>query len=283
MTTTASKLFLGGALVAFLAAFAYGWGTGGGLTGVLLFGFKGGVGELAGYTVLVGLGAVLLGLGTATSILRDADPEAQAAAARLETAPAVTVPSGPSYWPVLGALSVVSGIVGLVASPVLFVMGALGALLVLLEWMVSAWSERATGDAAVNKEIRNRLMYPIEIPVAGALIILVLVVSISRVLLTLDRNVSSVLAIVVGALITAGAFLVAYRPKLTKNAIAGMLVIGAVVIIGGGIWAAADGPREFHHEVEGEHTEEPGGAEAGTEGEEHGLAPLTIDLTELAS
>ena len=28
------------------------------------------------------------------------------------------------------------------------------------------WSERATGDAEVNRQIRNRLMYPIEIPVA---------------------------------------------------------------------------------------------------------------------
>jgi hypothetical protein len=278
MTTTASKLFLGGALAALLGAWAYGWGTGGGLTGVMLFGLKGGVGELAGYTVLSMTALVLLTLGTATSLLRDADPETQAAAARLETAPPVTVPAAPSYWPVLGALSAVVGIVGLVASPVVFVIGALGVLLVMLEWMVSAWAERATGDPDVNRQIRNRLMYPIEIPVGGALVILVLVVSISRVLLTLDRNVASTIAIVIGGLITAGAFFVAYRPKLSKDAIAVMLAVGAVVLIGGGIWAAADGPRNFEHHGEEEHE---GGTEAG--GEEHGSAPLTIHLTELAS
>lgn len=283
MTTTASKLFLGAAAAALLSAWAYGWGTGGGLTGVMLFGLLGGVGELAGYTVLSVVALVMLGLGTATSLLRDADPETQAAAARLEAAPAVSVPAAPSYWPVLGALSVVVAIVGLVASPVLFVIGALGGLLVTLEWMVSAWSERATGDAAINKEIRNRLMYPIEIPVGGALVIVVLVVSISRVLLTLDRNVASTIAIVIGALITAGAFLVAYRPKLSRNAIATMLAVGALVIIGGGIWAASDGPREFHHH--GEEAEHEGGTETGGggEGEEHGAPLLTIDLTEQAS
>lgn len=268
MTTTASKLFFGGAAVALLAAFTYGWGTGGGFTGVMLFGLKGGVGELAGYTVLVATALVLLGLGIATSLLRDADPEVQAAAARLETAPPVAAPAGPSYWPVLGALAVTATLVGAVASPVVFVIGALGTLLVTLEWMVSAWSERATGDPAVNREIRNRLMFPIEIPVAGALVILVLVVSISRVLLATDRNVSSVIAIVVGAVITAAAFLVAYRPKLSKDAIALMLAIGALVVIGAGIVSAANGSREFHHHGE---EEEHGG--------EEGAAPRTIDLT----
>jgi hypothetical protein len=264
MTTTASKLFLGGAVAALLSAWIYGWGTGGGLTGVMLFGLLGGVGELTGYTILVAAAGVLAGLGTATSLLRDADPETQAAVARLEVAPAVTVPDGPSWWPVLGALSVAVALVGLVASPVLFVMGALGGLLVTLEWMVSAWSERATGDPEINRQVRNRLMFPIEIPVAGALIILVLVVSISRVLLTLDRNASSAIAIAIGALILGVAFLVAYRPKLSKDAIAALLAVGAVVLIGAGIVSASAGPRDFEH-----HTDEHSGANE-ADAEEHG-------------
>jgi hypothetical protein len=275
MTTTASKLFLGGAVAALLSAWIYGWGTGGGLTGVMLFGLLGGVGELTGYTVLVMASLVMAGLGTATALLRDADPETQAAVARLDAAPPVTVPASPSYLPVLGALGAVVCLIGAVASPVLFVIGALGLVLVTLEWMVTAWSERATGDAAVNRQIRNRLMFPIEIPVAGALVILVLVVSISRVLLTLDRNTSSAIAIVVGALILAGAFVIAYRPKLSKDAIAVALALGAVVLIGAGIAAATAGPRDFEHH-EDEHV---GDAEAG----EHGAAPTTIELSETAS
>lgn len=260
MITTATKLFAGAAVAALLGAWIYGWGTGGGLTGVMLFGFKGGVGELTGYTVLVAAASVLGGLGTATALLRDADPEQQAAVARLEAAPPVTAPAGSSYWPVLGALAAVLAVVGLVASPVLFVIGALGLLLVTIEWMVTAWSERATGDPGVNRQIRHRLMYPIEIPVGSVLVILVLVVSFSRVFLALDKTTTAVVAIAVGALILAAAFVVAYRPKISKDALALLLVVGAVVAIAAGVIAAAAGSREFEP-----HEEEPVGSESADE------------------
>lgn len=277
MTTTASKVFLGGSFFAMIGAWVYGWGTGGGLTGVMLFGLKGGVGELTGYTILASAAFVLACLGTATAILRDADPERQAVIAHLDVAPLVTAPSAPSYWPVVGAVAAVAAIVGLVASPVLFVIGALGVLLVALEWMVTAWSERATGDPEVNRQIRNRLMFPIEIPVAGALVILVVVVSISRVLLSLDRNVSSAVGIAIAATILLTAFAIAYRPKVSKNVVAGILAVGAVAAIGAGIAAAAAGSREF--EV---HEEEHGGA--GGEESEQGAASLsTVEVPEAAS
>jgi len=250
MVTTASKLFFAAALAALVGSWAYGIGTGGELIGVLFMGLKGSVGEVAGYTLLQATAGVLLGLGTASSILRDADPEAQAAAARLEALPAAVAPSTASYWPVLGAFGAVVMALGLVASPVLFVIGAIGVGLVLLEWMVSAWSERATGDPSVNRRIRNRLMYPIEIPVAGALAIAVLVVSVSRVLLALPQEGASAIAVVVAAVVLGLGFLVAYRPTLGKDAIALVLVVFAALVIAGGIIGAASGTREFeeHHE-----------------------------------
>jgi hypothetical protein len=272
MTTTASKLFFGASFVALLSAWVYGWGTGGGLTGVMLFGLKGGVGELAGYTILVSVSLVLALVGTATSILRDADPEQQAAVARLEAAPEVVAPQGPAYWPTIGAVSLVVCLVGLVASPVLFVIGAIGALVVTLEWMVLAWSERATGDPAVNRQIRNRLLYPIEIPIAGAIGVLVLVTAFSRVFLSLDRISTSLVAICIGALILGLGFFVAYRPHISKDAVAGLLVVCALVAITAGIAAAAAGTREFEeHHDEGEETTE------GAVG-----AASTIELSEFA-
>lgn len=264
MVTTASKFFFAGAVTAVLAAMAYGIGTDGDLVGVATVGLKGPVGDLTGYSVLLLTAAVLLGLGAASSILRDADPEAQAAVARLEALPPVVAPAGPAYWPILGALSVVVGLVGLVASPVLFVIGALGLLLVVLEWMVAAWSERATGDATVNRQIRNRLMFPIEIPLAAALGILVLVVSVSRILLTLPKNGSSLIAIVLAAVMLAGGFLFSYRPTLSRDLVAGLLTVLALAVLIGGIVSAVSGPRDFeHHEEEGgsethEPTHEPG-------------------------
>ena len=257
MVTTASRFFFAAAFVALVASYAYGIGTDGDLLGVLTMGLKGPVGELAGYTILQTATFVLLALGTASSVLRDADPEVQAAAARLESLPEVVAPTGPSYLPVVGALSAVVAAIGLVASPVVFVIGVLGLVLVLLEWMVTAWSERATGDPALNRQIRNRLMFPIEIPVAGALAILVAVVSISRVFLAVDRIGSSIVAIVVAALVLAAGFVVAYRPRMSKDAIALLLTLFALVVIGGGIIGAASGTREFEHHG-AEHTEEGG-------------------------
>jgi hypothetical protein len=273
MVTTASKLYFGAAVAALVASWAYGLGTDGQLIGVVFMGFKGSVGDQLGYILLQALAWSFAGLGVAASILRDADPEVQAAAARLEAPPPVVVPTRVSYWPVLGALAAVVAAVGLVASPVLFVIGLLGAGLVLLEWMVSAWADRATGDPEINRRIRNRLMYPIEIPLFGALGILVVIVSISRVLLAVDRISSSVTAIVVAALVLAVAFLVAYRPRVGKNAVAGLLVLFAVLVITGGIIGAASGTREFEpHQVEHtDQTDESGqtgqtGASAGDTG-----------------
>lgn len=254
MVTTASKLLYPAALVALVASWVYGLGTDGQILGVLFLGLKGAVGEVVGYAILQATFAVLFGLAVASSILRDADPEAQAAAARLEVLPPATAPSGTSYWPVLGSLAAVVAGVGLVASPVLFVIGLIGVGIITVEWMVSAWSERATGDASVNRRIRNRLMYPVEIPALGALGVLVLVVSISRVFLAVDRISSSVAAIVIAAMILALGFVVAYRPRLGKDAIAAGLVAIAGLVIAGGVIAAAAGTREFegHGEEQGE-------------------------------
>jgi len=281
MITPASKLFFGASIVAMLSAWIYGWGTGGGFTGVMLFGLKGGVGEVAGYTILVSVSVVLFLIGCATSILRDADPEQQAAVARLDAAPAVIAPRGPAYWPTVGALSLVVALIGLVASPVLFVIGVLGALVVSLEWMVLAWSERATGDPEVNRQIRNRLLYPIEIPIAGAVGVVVLVTSFSRVFLSLDRISTSVAAIIIGALILAMGFFIAYRPHVSRDAIAGLLAVCALVAITAGIVAAAAGTRDFetHRQEELGEEPDPGPTEEG--------APATgaatfIELSEFA-
>ena len=90
MTTTASKLFFGASIVALLTAWAYGWGTGGGFTGVMLVGLKGGVGggrrdphDRRGRALRPRLRDV---------DLRDADPEQQAPSPA-STPPPVTAPS----------------------------------------------------------------------------------------------------------------------------------------------------------------------------------------------
>lgn len=265
MFTTGTKFFYAVTVVALLAAAVYGFGTGGGLSGVLSFGLLGGVGDVSGYSVLVFIAAAAAVLGTALALFRDGDPDVQASVAGLDVPPPAVPASGPAYWPVLGAFAAVLVVLGVVISPVLFVIGALVGLFVALEWTVQVWSDRASGDPQVNREIRNRLMYPIEIPVAGAAVVGIVIFAVSRMFLALPSLASSLTAVVVAAIVLGSAFLVAYRPKLSRDAVAGLVVVTALAIICGGVTAAVVGEREF--EV---HAEEGEGGEGGeAEGGEH--------------
>jgi hypothetical protein len=265
MFTTGTKFFYAVSVVALFAAAVHGFGTGGGLSGVLSFGLLGGVGDASGYVVLVFIAAVTAVLGTALALFRDGDPEVQATVARLDAPPPAVPAAGPAFWPVLGAFAAVLVVLGVVISPVLFVIGGLVGLFVALEWTVQVWSDRASGDPQVNREIRNRLMYPIEIPVAGAAVVGIVIFAVSRMFLALPSLASSLTAVVVAAIVLGSAFLVAYRPTLSRDAVAGLVVVTALAIVGGGVAAAVVGEREF--EV---HAEEHEGGEGGeAEGAEH--------------
>src|SRR3546814_18962893 len=70
----------------------------------------------------------------------------------------------------------------------MFVIGLFTLLAVLVEWMVLAWSDRATGDAETNRLVRNRVMAPFEVPLAGALVIAVSVFAFSRLFPTASQH-----------------------------------------------------------------------------------------------
>ncbi len=255
MITTGSKFFFGLAGLAIVAAVVWGWGTDGGLLGAASLGLRGGAGELSGYTVLLFVAICALGLGVASSAFRDADPEAAAEVARLEAVPPATPPAGLSYWPVVAAFGAVVSAIGLVVGAALFVAGLFIVGIAIVEWMVLAWADRATGDPAVNQQIRNRLMYPFEVPLAGAIVVGGIVFSFSRVFLTLSKNGASAVAIVIAVGILVIGFLVSYRPKVSSNVLAGFLVIVALGVLAGGIVAAERGARHFEHHDSGEHSE----------------------------
>ena len=53
------------------------------------------------------------------------------------------------------------------------------------EWMVQAWSERASADQAYNTEVRERIALPLEFPILAAVGVGVIIYSFSRVMLGL--------------------------------------------------------------------------------------------------
>jgi len=259
MITTGSKFFYALAGVLLVAAVVYGWSTGGDVVGPLSVGYKGGVGDHLGYGILLASAAASLFAGFCTTAFRDADPDAGAELLGVDTLPtAAPAATAGSYWPVVGAFGVVLLIVGAVLNNVFFVAGLIVLAAVAVEWTMQAWSERATGDPAVNREIRNRIMYPIEIPVAGALVVGVVVIGYSRVFLAVSKLGAVWVALALAATIFAVGAALSFRPRIRTDLIAGVLAAAAAVTIGAGILGAVAGEREFERHGE-EGTEAEGG------------------------
>ena len=273
MVKSASKFLYGLAAFGFVAAIVYSASTGDqelgmdSLLGPLTFGYKGYVGDHVGYAILMGLALVSLVLGVFMSGLHDADPEAEAQVAGLETVPEAAVPTTTNYWPVVGGFSAAALVLGLAVDSALFVVGMVGLAVVTVEWAVRTWSDRATGDPEVNRDIRNRFMYPVEIPIGAVLIIGGLVLAVSRILLAVPLAGAYVVFGLVPAIILGLGALIVLRPQVSQSAIAAILLVGGLAILGGGVAAAIVGEREHG----GDHSEEGGHAD------EEGLAPVSSE------
>jgi len=184
---------------------------------------------------------------------RDGDAEATAQVSHLSTAPPVTVPFGLRPWPFITAVSAILMVVGLAMSPMLFGIGLIGLVAAGFEWTVRSWSERATGDPALNRELRNRFMLPLEVPIGAVLIGGVVILSVSRILLALDKTGAAVVIILLAVVIFVTALVLASKPKIKRSVLVGVGVALAVVIIGGGIAGGVAGqhPTEEEGKKEG--------------------------------
>ncbi len=278
MLTTGSKYFFGLAVAALVAAAVYGGASAGHqvdldtIIGVLTLGYKGRVGDHVGYSVLVGLFVASLFIGCVTVAFRDADAEAGAELVGSETPPAPSVPQGLSYWPVVAAFGVGSVVIGLVVGSPLVVLGIGVLVAVAFEWAVKNWADRATADPALNRSIRNRVMYPIEVPVLSAVGIAVFVLAVSRVLLAVPKIGSYLLFGLVPALILGVAWLLSARPRVSPNVLAALLLVGGLAVLAAGVIGAAVGPRE----VEPHEAEEDGHGEG--EGSVGRPGPIAVEL-----
>ncbi len=169
--------------------------------------------------------------------------------------------AGPAPWPALGAVGVAVSLVGLAGGNALLYVGMGIMAVVLVEWMVQGWAERSTADADHNRELRNRLMQPVEFPVLAAATIALVVLSLSRVLLALSKTGSTVIAIVIASVILLVAFVVAARPRISSALLSALLVVSAVGLIAGGITSAVIGEREIEKHGTESHSDGPTGTQ----------------------
>ncbi len=236
MFQTGSRLLIGAAVLATVAAIVYGVTEGGSL----------------GTTGLVFAAAALTGLAAINLWARDSDVSAMDEAARTQS-PAAAMPPGASLWPLTAAAGAVLVVVGIVTYPVVFIFGLIALLAATAEWMVQAWSERASADAGFNEGVRTRIAHPLEFPVLAAVGFAIIVYSFSRIMLFLSKTGGVVAFALIAVLVLAAGFVIAFRPSLRPGAIATVAVIAALGLITGGAVAAFEGERDLHpHETVGD-------------------------------
>jgi hypothetical protein len=230
MLPTGSKLLLGGAVLATVAAVVYGLTQEGSLGTVGLISAAVALAFLAGLVVYV----------------RDADVSAMDTAALTDSAAAAGPPGG-SVWPFVAGVGGVLVAVGLVTYPPVFIFGLIALLAAAVDWMIQAYSERASADASYNERVRERIAHPLEFPILAAVGVGVIVYSFSRIMLFLSKTSGPAVFAVVAALILAVGFILAFVPSIKSGAIGVVAVIAALGLVAGGAAAALEGERESHH------------------------------------
>jgi hypothetical protein len=226
MFPTGSKLLIGGAAVAIVAAIVYGTAQGGSL---------GTVGLIFASAAL----ALIAGVNLYT---RDADVSAMDVAALTQSAAAQPVPPG-SIWPIVAAVGAVLVVIGLVTYPVVLIFGIIALVGTAVEWMIEAWSERASGDREYNATIRGRVAHPLELPMLALVGVAIMVYSFSRIMLWLSKTSGPALFALIGAFVLLIGFVVAFRPSLRGGTIGVVCSIGALGLVAGGASAALSGER----------------------------------------
>jgi plastocyanin len=208
-------------------------------------------GDLLGSVLYLMVGAVAFLLGVMLSTVRENEyaPVIAADAPPPAVRPVSVRPlPGGGGWPVVVGLSLALVMLGLVQHALFTWAGLLLALTAGAGWMARAASE-ATG--------RPISLLPIGLPVLGLATIASVMFFLSRILLAVSETASWVIALLVGVVILGIASVVAVRPSISGRAMAAVLAIGTLFMVGGGVFAAAVGER--HIEV---HSEEHAGEAA---------------------
>lgn len=228
MITTGSKYFYGLATLSTVAAIVWFIANDGGSIGVVALSF---------------LAVAVLFLGSIASFIRDGHVLSTDTAAH-DSAPAARRALKRTWWPFGTALAFGFMIVGLVSSPGIFKVGVALVIAMLGEWMVSNWAERASSNAAYNEKVRSWVIHPLEIPIAAALILAVVILSFSRIMLSLSKEAGPIVFAIAGALVLFVGSLFSIRRGTSRNLIAGVCAVVLVGLSGVGIALALDGERE---------------------------------------
>jgi plastocyanin len=165
--------------------------------------------------------------------------------------PRLPLPGG-GAWSFTAALAVTLVLLAFVVGPVAAYFGlAVGAA------TVAGWLARVSSDTT-GREIN---LMPIGLPVLGLFCIAALMFFMSRILLAVPEMASTWIALAVAVAILGLATLLALRPSISARTMAAVLAVSCVLMVAGGLVAAAAGERHIEHHGGGEEGHAPGAVE----------------------
>ena len=180
---------------------------------------------------------------------RDGDSTADPSMAGGDAAAASVSSASASYWPAVSALGFVFIGAGLIVGRLLVILGLLVLLGALFEWGIQGWADRATSDPVASRALRHKLMNPIEVPLSAGIAVLVIVLSFSRIFLSLETKSAAFAFIGFGVMVLGIAVLLAFRPNLRRAVVTGIVSVASVGVLAGGIAGASSGERQFGNET----------------------------------
>ncbi|MDQ1356490.1 MAG: hypothetical protein QOF20_249 [Acidimicrobiaceae bacterium] len=205
-----------------------------------------------GVCIAVGLsGLALTGSGFTDRAPRfaspqDAPPVQMVSVGRSQTAK-------PSPWPLAAAVALGIVGIGLAVGHTLVEIGLVLGILAAAGWLSQAWRADPTFSAREGARVSTRLLSPVGLPVIAVFLIGVIVISVSRLLLTLTRTGSIIAAFLLALALLVAFFMLAARPHLGRNSLVFLGAAAVLAVVSLGSVSAANGYRTFeHHEVAGE-------------------------------
>jgi hypothetical protein len=166
-------------------------------------------------------------------------------------------PVSPSGWPLVGGFALALTAIGLVTERFVFLAGIFLLAAVTIEWMVRAWSDRASSDQGYNQSLRDHVLRPIEYPLFALLGGAVVVLGFSRVLLAISKDAAVIVFIVFGAALLLGAIVSTISRERAGGFGAVLLLVLGVCVIVAACVAVGIGERDFHAAAEEKESSRP--------------------------
>ena len=158
-----------------------------------------------------------------------------------------------SAWPAFTALTVAGLACTAAAGGLVVWVGVVALVAAAAGWFATVWRGHPGWTPRVSERVRFRLVVPVALPAAMVLLAGIIAISVSRILLAVDKNTSVLIALVVALAILGACWYVASKPRISSSVILSLVVVAVVAMAGAGISGVAAGEREFHpHEGHGE-------------------------------